>query len=218
MPYRRRSAAIRAVAWSCVAFIAPWSGSAWAVVAEPEPEPVCPGTDGATHQPCPDRCVFGGEHKIHTQNLVGLKGLALVTIAPSEGAELEPEAAGPSVTPHFGASFFYEREAVENWLEIELNVAVLSAPGGVLLPVDLLLKKPFHAGRHVTAYVGLGPALEIEILDGTEVFGGLTGATGLYVWVTKNVGVDIELDYTLIVERGAIAHGLGGGVGPVFHF
>lgn len=181
------------------------------VTSTPEPAD-CPGGEEEAHRSCVDRCVYGGEHKEHTANLLGAKGLALTTITPAR------ETTGPTAVPHFGASLFYERELVTGWLELELNVALVSAPGGLAIPIDLLFKKPFHASRHVTPYVGLGPALEVEVLEDTEVFGGVTAATGLYIWVSRFVGFDIELDYTARFSAEGMAHGVGGGVGPVVHF
>ena len=161
---------------------------------------------------CVDRCIYGGEHKEHTANLMGTKGLALTTITPARDGE------GPSAVPHFGASLFYERELVTGWLELEFNVALVSAPGGLAIPIDVLLKKPFHVNRHVTPYIGLGPAFEIEVLEEPEFFGGVTAATGLYVWFSRTVGIDVELDYTARFGREGVAHGMGGGMGPVIHF
>jgi hypothetical protein len=41
---------------------------------------------------------------------------------------------------HAGANVMVEWDAVENWLELELGASILSAEGGVEMPVDLLFK------------------------------------------------------------------------------
>ncbi len=69
-----------------------------------------------------------------------------------------------------------------DWLELELNVALLSAPDGFHVPIDLLFKKPFHINRHFTPYIAVGPALEARLEDTNSLTGGVTAAAQLTVW------------------------------------
>ncbi|MCA9691006.1 MAG: hypothetical protein R3A51_09580 [Nannocystaceae bacterium] len=175
-----------------------------------EHEAVCVEQSGVgVHVDC---CDHGGHHKEHTRNLLGVKAMAVGAITGPEGER------GVEAVAHGGGGIFYERELIQNWLEIEPNVGILSAPGGVLIPLDLLLKKPFHVHHKVTPYLGVGPAIEFLIAEERGVFGGVTATVGLYVWFGKHVGIDIELSYSLVFERGRLVHNPAGGVGPVVHF
>jgi len=67
------------------------------------------------------------------------------TIIVGVGGAGELELSGGSLRP--GASIMVEWDAVESWLELEVGASVLSADGGVEVPVDLLVKKPFKLTR-----------------------------------------------------------------------
>ncbi len=165
--------------------------------------------------PMPTRAgehTHGGQTKQHTQNLVGAK--ALTALAVTRGHD--GEAAG--ATPHYGVSVYYERELVADWLELELNVATLTAPEGLHLPVDLLFKKPFHVSRHVTPYLAVGPALEARFEAARSIAGGVTAATGVYIWFTRYFGIDLEIDYTLLKTGEGLEHVPALGFGPAAHF
>lgn len=146
------------------------------------------------------------------KNLVGAKGLGALAITRGRAG------AGLETASHFGVSSFYEREVVARWLDLELNVGVFSATGGVHVPVDLLFKKAFHVHRRATPYLGAGPTLETRLEDERSLVGGLTASAGVYVWVTKNFGIDVELDYTLHFTDEGREHVPTFGVGPAAHF
>jgi hypothetical protein len=58
-----------------------------------------------------------------------------------------------------------EWDAIENWLQLELEASVLTASQGLEVPADLLVKKPFKLGRCAESRdVGLPvhPPAEIE--------------------------------------------------------
>lgn len=160
----------------------------------------------------------GGEVKEHTENLLGVKALALLLIGPP-AEEHEGESEGREVSPRFGGSVFYERELVQNWLEFEIQIGLVGGGGMFIMPIDVLLKKPFHVNHRVTPYIGGGPALEALFVNGEqEVVGGLTAAAGVYVWFSKYAGIDVEVDYTLVFSEHGIEQAPCIGVGPVFHF
>jgi hypothetical protein len=115
---------------------------------------------------------------------------------------------------HPGANVFAEYEAIENWLEFELGASMLSAEGGVEMPIDLLLKKPFRLTRNVEFMVGLG--LEIVRVSGTKkngTFGGTEFALDLMFWPLSRVGLWVEPSCDVVFRRGTSrAMGSTGGV------
>jgi len=50
-----------------------------------------------------------------------------------------------------------EWDAIENWLEFEVGASILATSGGVEVPVDLLVKKPFRLARCAEFMIGVGP-------------------------------------------------------------
>ncbi len=170
-------------------------------------------------RPGPDLCVYGGDHKPHTRNLVGAKALmvtSLATTGAAAGDEHGHGAGGPTTTS--GVSVFYERELVPKWLEIEVNVGLIDGAAGLQLPIDLLLKKPFHLHRRVTPYISIGPAIELFPRGDRPPLPGITGGVGAYLWLSRDFGLDIELDYTAHVLSPGLEHVITLGLGPVLHF
>ena len=166
----------------------------------------------------PEACVHGGHHKEHTRNLLGGKLIGLVTIARAHAEEGE-EPPEVEQSPFFGGSVFYERELLRNKLEFEIQFALVTSGDVHVAPMDILLKRAFHAHHRVTPYIGGGPALELVTEgDEREVLLGMTAASGVYLWFTRSFGVDIELDYTLLVTDHGIEHAPCFGIGPVAHF
>jgi hypothetical protein len=115
---------------------------------------------------------------------------------------------------HPGANVMLEWDAIENWLEFELGASILSAEGGVEIPVDLLFKKPFRLGKRSELFVGLGPELVYvsNRITKKAYFGG-EFAIDFFYWPWQHAGVWIEPTYDAVFRDGA-AHGLGstGGV------
>lgn len=191
-------------------------------------EPLCAGArPGATsceahtqsRRPPPDRCVYGGDHKPHTRNLLGSKALfatSLATTGAGDDGAHGHHAEGPATG--FGVSIFYERELVPRWLEVELNVGLIDGAAGLQVPIDLLLKKPFHLGRRLTPYIGIGPSIELFPRGDRSPLPGVTGGVGLYLWLSRDFGLDLELDYTAHFLSPGIEHVNTLGLGPVLHF
>jgi len=77
------------------------------------------------------------------------------TIIVGVGGAAELELDDGSLHP--GANLMVEWDAIESWLELEVGASVLTASGGVAVPVDLLVKKPFTLAPWAEFTVGLGP-------------------------------------------------------------
>jgi len=171
-----------------------------------------------SRRPGPDRCVYGGDHKPHTRNLLGSKAL-FVTALGTTGAEGDAHghgAEGP--VTNFGVSIFYERELVPKWLEVELNVGLIDGAAGMQIPIDILLKKPFHLSRRLTPYIGLGPSIELFARGDRPPLPGVTGGIGVYLWLSRDFGLDLEIDYTAHFLSPGLEHVNTLGLGPVLHF
>ena len=136
----------------------------------------------------------------------------VVVVGIGGATELEP--GGGSVRP--GASVQVEWEAVEDWLELEVGASILTANGGVAVPVDLLVKKPFRLARRIELMIGLGP--EVVQVTGTNeatYFGGEV-ALDLMFWPwERHVGLWIAPEYDLLLHDGA-SSGLGATGGVLF--
>jgi hypothetical protein len=136
-----------------------------------------------------------GEAPEHTI-LVGVGGAAEVELGDG--------------TLHPGANLMVEWDAIEDWLEFEVGASVLATNGGVEVPVDLLLKKPFKLARWAEFMIGVGP--ELVQVTGTNKgthFGGEVALDFMFWPWGRHVGLWVEPEYDLIFHDGA-SSGIGG--------
>lgn len=161
-----------------------------------------------------DGCGHGGHHKVHTWSLIGAR-FSVVTVVGPKGSGTD---GGRRVSVHPGVSAGYELQVIPDWLEIELTAGAHAYPKGALLPIDLLFKKPFHTHHRVTPYIAIGPSVEFIFAHTRNVYAGVGGRAGTYLWVTKHFGFDIEAGYNAVFEHGQVAHDIVAEVGPVVHF
>jgi hypothetical protein len=135
-----------------------------------------------------------------------------VIVGVGGAAELELGNAGL----HPGLNVFIEYEAIENWLELELDVSLLAAEGGLEIPVDLLIKKPFRLTRHLELMIGIGP--QIVRVSGTEKNGTFIGGEAVLdfmFWPTRHVGLWLEPNYAFVFRNG-VSHSVGTTGGVIF--
>jgi hypothetical protein len=133
------------------------------------------------------------------------------TIIVGVGGAAELELADGSLHP--GANVMVEWDAIENWLELEVGASALSTAGGVQIPIDLLVKKPFKLARWAEFMVGVGPeVVQVTGVNGTY-FGGEVALDFMFWPWGRRVGLWVEPEYDLIFHNGATS-GLGstGGV------
>jgi hypothetical protein len=77
------------------------------------------------------------------------------TIIVGVGGATELELGDGSLHP--GANVMVEWDAIENWLELEVGASILTADGGVQVPIALLIKKPFKLTPWAEFMIGVGP-------------------------------------------------------------
>ena len=63
---------------------------------------------------------------------------------------------------HPGGTFAFEITPVENWLELEVGLAVIRSETSTEIPIDLLLKKPWRLSRGFEFMIGAGPGWYVE--------------------------------------------------------
>jgi hypothetical protein len=115
---------------------------------------------------------------------------------------------------HPGANVMVEWDAIKNWLEVEVGASVLTAPGGVAVPVDLLVKKPFTLARWAEFMVGVGPeVVRVTGTNGGTYFGGEVALDFMFWPWGRHVGLWVEPEYDLTYQHG-VSSGIGitGGV------
>lgn len=118
---------------------------------------------------------------------------------------------------HVGGGGFVEYAVDHEWLEVELSVQAFGEHGDVLLPVEMVLKKPFHLTDAVHPFVGAGPMVAVLFAgENAAHFGGLvTGGT--YVWFSDHLGLLAAGTYGVVSDR-ALVHEVGGSLGLVAGF
>lgn len=154
-----------------------------------------------------------GEHHAEYPNLVGFRVGYLAALSDAGG--------GTRLTSFAYLGVMLERTVIHDVLELEISVPVAIAPGReveIAMPVDVHLKVPFHPSPRWSPYVALGPALDVIFTPESDVLFGVSSAVGTYYWFSERTGVDVELDYNLLLGHGHPVHELLIAVGPVLRF
>jgi len=112
-------------------------------------------------------------------------------------------------TLHAGANVMVEWDAIDNWLELELEASILSADRGTEIPVDLIVKKPFHLTRWAEVMIGVGPEV-VQVSNPTTkaTYFGASAALDFMFWPTQRFGLWVEPSYDLIARDG-LSSGIG---------
>lgn len=150
----------------------------------------------------------GGDGAPQNHFFAGANGVALAVF----------EIGGPTASA-FGGGAFFEFTAIENWLEIEASFHYLLAHGKSELPIDVLLKKPFHVNNWFHPYVGLGGVAVPVLATDTEPLafhGGVAAVGGAYFWFSQHVGWSAEINDNLLFGGGHVLNEVGGTSGIVF--
>lgn len=149
--------------------------------------------------------------QLHWHNLFGVKAIVVAAVPHDEPSEVEGQG---------GFGLLYERTLIRGWLELEVsaNALFLADGRGAHLPVDVLLKKPFHFGHIVDPYVGIGAAVTVALGEEQFVAPGVIGTLGAYFWVHPRFGVLGEVDYAAVAEPERWQHEIEVSSGAVFRF
>jgi hypothetical protein len=139
------------------------------------------------------------------RNVISLKLAGLEIVAPA-GEEAggpvseEPEAEGDRVLRRVGVSIGVERVLVPGWLDAEVSVLLAPGTGGLTLPIDLVLKKPFEFSHEVEGFIGLGLATEWFEAGESETAYGVASQLGVYYWMDPHFALAFEGEYNLLLN------------------
>ena len=154
------------------------------------------------------------EHKMHSSHheeemnwVFGVKGVQLNTFS-NHGEN----ASGA------GVGVLIERSVIPRWLEIELSTSTVFIDDHTIIPMDLLLKKPFHFTENFSPYLAVGPTIAFNVTKKkTEIGIGAAFIVGTYIWFSQYIGLDVEVDYAILEENGLV-HELTFAAGPLLRF
>lgn len=120
-----------------------------------------------------------------------------------------------STSGHAGLNAMLEWETIDNWLELELGASILAADGGIELPVDLLVKKPFRLSPRIEYMVGVGPEItRVSNPSTTAARFGAEAALDVMFWPTHRIGGWVEPAYEVAFHDG-VSQSLGLNVGVI---
>ena len=104
---------------------------------------------------------------------------------------------------YYGPGIFLERVLIPHNLEGEFTTAAAMNSHGTLVPVDILLKKPFNLHPRVEPFIGAGFALAIHIADGEALmYPGAIFSGGASFWLSQHFGLTLETDYSIMSHEG----------------
>jgi hypothetical protein len=153
------------------------------------------------------------EHSRHAEpgieeegrNIVSLELAGVEILAPAAeeaGGPVsagEPEA-GDRVLRRVGVSIGFERVLIPGWLDAEVSVLVAPGSGGLTLPIDLVLKKPFELSQQVEGFVGLGLATEWFEAGESETAYGAASQLGVYYWMGSQFALAFQGEFNLLLS------------------
>jgi hypothetical protein len=104
---------------------------------------------------------------------------------------------------HVGGSVAVEKTVIENWLELELGLAVTSGAGERELAASFLFKKPWQLSPKVEFMIGVGSELSHTLQGHGGTAPGLVSVLDFMFWPTKNIGWYVEPAYEIIFRHGS---------------
>jgi hypothetical protein len=133
-----------------------------------------------------------GDHGHAHRFLVGAKGTYLMSFPHGEIHHLG------------GGGVFFEIVLIQRWLEMEFSVKGLTGGHGAVLPIEVLLKIPFHVNEVFEPFVGLGLAVVPSFGEENEVFFGGVAEVGAHIWVHPSWSLLAAVGYGLTYEHGLV--------------
>lgn len=91
---------------------------------------------------------------------------------------------------------------------MEFGISALAADGGVEIPIDFLIKRPYRLSRNVEFMFGIGPELtRVSGTDNDGTFWGGEAVLDLMFWTHGNIGFFIEPSYNFVFKN-SVEHSL----------
>jgi hypothetical protein len=141
------------------------------------------------------------------RNLYGAK-VGFVNVWRDEGEGLEH-------MPELQVNFFIERTFFHDWLEVELAAGFAWHPEEANVPIDLIVKKPFHPTEDLSPYIGIGPVLNVQVEPFTQASGAAIFTVGLYWFFREEHGLDLDVSYSVGPRDGVVVHEVIVLAGPI---
>ncbi|MCA9544333.1 MAG: hypothetical protein KC613_08080 [Myxococcales bacterium] len=115
----------------------------------------------------------------------------------------------------FGPGALTEFPIWHGLLEVEFAAALLVGEHGWEVPVDVILKVPYHFNHFWDVFAGVGPMVAWNAHGAGY---GAIATVGGYAWNEGNVGLLLELDYTFLSHATEEAHGVEAAVGVALRY
>ncbi len=125
----------------------------------------------------------GHDHRPH--GLVEIRAINGASFAEGEAAHV------------VGTGLSVELYALHHQLGLELATSALTSGTHSIVPIEFIVKHPFHVSEHVEPYIGVGPML-VAVLDETPGWhpGGVA-AVGTALWTGPHLAMVIEANSSL---------------------
>jgi hypothetical protein len=121
------------------------------------------------------------------------------------------------VDTHFGGALGLSLGVIPEKLDVDLTAQFVSSESGSLLPISLLMKRPFYISRVVRPYVGAGLRIEVPITSSDETHLGIATSYGSYFWFKPNLGLFAEVNANVMfAHRGTPEAGMTTGLAVGF--
>jgi hypothetical protein len=144
----------------------------------------------------------GADQTYHRQYAMGTMGAYEYAVGEHEEAHLG------------GWGLFFELGLVPH-LELEFLVKLMGGKELMSVPIDILLKVPFHPIPEVHPFIGFGPTVAFAMnAEEMKVHYGGVVAAGSHFWASKGFGFLVEASYTLAYGHSLI-HDIVGAAGLV---
>ncbi|MCB9536079.1 MAG: hypothetical protein H6704_07415 [Myxococcales bacterium] len=114
-----------------------------------------------------------------------------------------------------GPGLLFEYPLAHGALTVEAAAAYLFGEHGDEVPVDLLLKVPFHVAPALELFVGAGPLAAWSVEHDEIGWGGLASVGG-YWWTAGELGLLLEADYEIVRSHEHTLHGVEAAAGVVW--
>lgn len=99
--------------------------------------------------------------------------------------------------PILGAMASYEH-SLTGWAELEINAGLVMEAAHQIVPLELMLKTPWHVTHHLDLFLSLGSVAMVGMHHIPTVQVGTIHALGAYVWYTEHAGLSFEANHVMV--------------------